>query len=146
MGSWMRLLAASAALGCLGAPALAKAAAGDLDPAFSGDGQVSLAGAGSFVARAVAIAPDGRIVVAGSSCQPDPVTADGTCLDDGAASFRLARLTADGGLDPEFGDNGLVTTPIGAGRSQALDLLVLPSGAIVAGGAARDAGGHDVLA
>src|SRR3954470_12398778 len=122
------------------------AAPGDLDPSFSGDGRVSLPAAGSFVTRALALAPDGSIVIAGASCAPDPATADATCLREGATSFRLARLTRDGGLDSEFGDGGFVTTPVGAGRSQAFDVLVLPSGAIVAGGVARDADGRDALA
>ncbi|MEA2293442.1 MAG: hypothetical protein QOE86_1081 [Solirubrobacteraceae bacterium] len=150
MGSWKRWATAgmvvAALAGVAGGPPAALAGAGDLDPAFSGDGRVSLPGAGPFVPRALAIQPDGRIVAAGSSCQPAAASGDATCLTDGDASFRLARLTPDGGVDPEFGDNGLVTTPIGSGRSQALDVLVEPSGAIVAGGAARDAQGQDVLA
>jgi uncharacterized delta-60 repeat protein len=138
------LLAALAA--CLVVPAGAGAAPGELDPSFSGDGRVALTGAGSFVVRAIAVQPDGRIVVAGSFCEPAAGSEDATCLSDGAANIRLARLTPDGGLDPEFGDNGLVTTPVGSGRSQALDVVVLPSGAILAGGTARDGEGRDVLA
>lgn len=147
--TWTRRLAAwiigLAIAGVLGT-GVATAAAGDLDPTFSGDGKVALPSIGSFVPRAMALQPDGRIVVAGASCEPDPISQDGTCLADGASSFRIARLTPDGGLDPEFGDKGLVTTPVGSGRSQALDVLVLPSGAILAAGAARDADGNDVLA
>src|SRR3954451_14669264 len=124
----------------------APAPPGDLDPSFSGDGRVSLPAAGSFVTRALALAPDGSIVIAGASCAPDPATADATCLREGDASFRLARLTRDGGLDSEFGDGGFVTTPVGAGRSQAFDVVVLPSGGIVAAGVARDADGRDALA
>src|SRR4051812_19944961 len=130
----------------MGAAAPVHAAAGDLDPAFSDDGRVTLASRGPFVARAIALQPDGRILVAGASCEPDKASRDGTCLSDGASSFRVARFTPDGGLDPEFGDDGVVTTPVGAGRSQALDVVVLPSGRIVAAGAARDRDGRDVLA
>ena len=87
----------------LGGAPLAAAAPGDLDPTFSGDGRVSLAAAGSFVARAVALQDDGRIVVAGASCDPDPATGDATCLREGASSFRIARLTrVYGGPSPRW--------------------------------------------
>jgi uncharacterized delta-60 repeat protein len=123
----------------------AGAAPGDLDPSFAGDGRVALPGAGAFVPRAVTIDAARRIVVAGYFCQPDGPDGDGTCLADGNASFRLARLTPDGGLDPEFGDNGFVTTPLGDGRSQALDTVIDAGGRIVAAGVAR-MGNRDVFA
>jgi uncharacterized delta-60 repeat protein len=125
-----RLLAAAlAALALTAAPAAA--APGDLDPSFSNDGRVStLTSPDTFVARAVAVQPDGRIVVAGYSCDI------GTCGPTGDSSFRLVRYTADGGLDTDFGMGGMVTTPIGAGRSQAYDVLVRSDGRIVVGGVA----------
>lgn len=126
-----------------GAPS-ARAAAGDPDPAFSDDGRVALLSAGPFVARAVALQANGRILVGGAWCDPG-ASGDATCLADGDSSFRLARLTADGGLDSEFGDRGFVTTQIGSGRSQAFDVLALDDGSIVAGGVAHE-GGHDVFA
>src|SRR5919199_6172786 len=123
------IAAALAALALVAAPAAA--APGDLDPSFSGDGRVStLSSPDTFVARAVAVQPDGRIVVAGYSCDT------GTCGPTGDSSFRLVRYTADGGLDTDFGQGGMVTTAIGAGRSQAFDVVVRPDGDIVAGGGA----------
>ena len=80
--------------------------------------------------RAVAVQPDGRIVVAGYSCNT------GTCGPTGDSSFRLVRYTADGGLDTDFGAGGMVTTAIGPGRAQAFDVLVRADGRIVAGGVA----------
>ena len=66
------LAAALAALALAAAPAAA--APGELDPSFSNDGRVStLTSPDPFVARAVAVQPDGRIVVAGYSCDT------GTC-------------------------------------------------------------------
>lgn len=130
----------------LSVAAPAAAAPGDLDRRFGGgDGRVALPAAGTFVPRAVAVDAADRIVVGGYSCAPDPAIWDGTCLVSGDGSFRLARLTPDGGLDPEFGDNGFVTTPIGEGRSQALAVIVLPGGDVLAGGVARS-GGRDVFA
>ena len=123
------LAAALAALTVFASPA--GAAPGDLDASFSNDGRVStLTSTDTFVPRAVAVGPDGRIVVAGYSCDI------GTCGPKGSSSFRLARYTADGGLDTDFGAGGMVTTPIGAGRAQAFDVLVRPDGRIVAGGVA----------
>jgi len=125
-----RMVAAALAAFALAA-APAAAAPGDLDPSFSNDGRVAtLASPDTFVARAVAVQGDGRIVVAGYSCDT------GTCGPTGDSSFRLARFTADGGLDTGFGDGGIVTTAIGSGRSQAYDVLLLPDGRIVAGGVA----------
>ena len=131
----VRLLAAVLAALAVCAPPAA-AAPGDLDASFSGDGRVStLTSPDTFVARAVAIQPDGRIVVAGYSCDT------GTCGPTGDSSFRLARYTRDGGLDTDFGQGGIVTTAVGAGRSQAFDVMVRADGTIVAGGvASADAG------
>ncbi len=74
--------------------------------------------------------PDGRIVVAGYSCNT------GTCGPTGDSSFRLLRYTSDGGLDTDFGQGGMVTTAVGVGRSQAFDVIVRADGSIVAGGVA----------
>lgn len=137
------LLAAVGAWMALDVPA--RAAAGDLDPSFSGDGKVSLIAEGTFVARGLALQGDGRIVAAGYACDPGD-SASGVCTIDGDSSFRVARLTADGGLDPEFGNGGTVTTSVGSARSQAFDVLVQPDGRIVVGGTARDADGRDAFA
>src|SRR5688572_26377800 len=96
----VRLLAAAlVALAACAPPAMA--APGDLDASFSGDGRVStLTSPDTFVARAVAVQPGGRIVVAGYSCDT------GTCGPTGDSSFRLLRYTPDGGLDTDFGAGG----------------------------------------
>jgi uncharacterized delta-60 repeat protein len=126
----LRLLAVALAALAVCAPPAA-AAPGDLDTSFSGDGRVStLTSPDTFVARAVAMQTDGRIVVAGYSCNT------GTCGPTGDSSFRLLRYTSDGGLDTDFGQGGMVTTTIGVGRSQAFDLIVRANGSIVAGGVA----------
>jgi uncharacterized delta-60 repeat protein len=143
-GRHRRLGVLTAAL-VLAACSPAAGASGELDPAFAADGRVAFPAAGPFVARSVSVDAAGRIVVAGYACEPSRASGDGTCLADGNSSFRLARLTPDGGLDPEFGANGFVTTPVGTGRSQAYDLQLLPDGRIVAAGIATT-GGEDVFA
>jgi uncharacterized delta-60 repeat protein len=123
----------------------AGAVPGDLDPSFGGDGRVALPAAGAFVPRAVVIDAARRIVIAGYLCEQTAPKGDGICLNDGDANFRLARLTPDGGLDSEFGDNGFVTTQLGDGRSQAFDVTLDTHGRIIAAGVAR-IGKRDVLA
>src|SRR3954467_2497360 len=104
----VRLLAAAlAALAVCASPAAA--APGDLDTSFSGDGRVStLTSPDTFVARAVAMQPDGRIVVAGYSCNT------GTCGPTGDSSFRLLRYTRFSLLDTDFTQGGSATTTAGA--------------------------------
>jgi uncharacterized delta-60 repeat protein len=127
----VRLLAPALAALAICAPP-AGAAPGDLDGSFSGDGRVStLTSPDTFVARGVAVQPDGRIVVAGYSCDA------ATCGPTGDSSFRLVRYTPDGGLDTDFGAGGMVTTAVGpVGRSQAFDVVVRSDGRIIAGGVA----------
>ncbi len=83
------------------APAAA-AAPGDLDERFSTDGLV--AGPGLGAAQAVAVAPDGSVVIAGT--------------DAGHAVVR--RLRADGELDSSFGAQGVAGATPAYGRALAL--------------------------
>jgi uncharacterized delta-60 repeat protein len=73
-------------------------APGDLDPTFSGDGllidYINGVGADFYTARAVAIQPDGKILIGGAA---------GTYL-------ALARYNTDGSPDSSFGTEGKVTT------------------------------------
>ena len=72
---------------------------GKLDPSFGGTGFVQTDLSGESVARAVAIAPDGKIVAAGA-------------VDD--TRFVLVRYARDGALDPGFGKDGKVFTVFGS--------------------------------
>ena len=75
------------------------AAPGDLDPTFSGDGKLRInLGIGS-TATAVAIAPDGKVLVAGNR-------------DNGGGA--LVRINLDGMLDSSFGTNGIRTLDYGS--------------------------------
>jgi uncharacterized delta-60 repeat protein len=100
-------------------------AAGARDPSFGGDGVVTTRFGDGAAARAIAIEPDGDIVVAGASSQPD------TGWD-----LTLARYEPDGSLDSTFGQNGRVTTDLGA--SEGANALVLqPDGKLVVAGESR---------
>lgn len=101
---------------------------GALDRTFGGgDGKVVPDFGGS--ARAVAVQPDGKIVVAG-----------------GARGFALARFNSDGTPDMTFGENGTVKTDSTAvdgdgeysGQDYANDLVVQPDAKIVVAGQLAD--------
>jgi uncharacterized delta-60 repeat protein len=92
---------------------------GSLDASF-GDGRVVRSGI-CCTANAVAVDPEGAIVVAGQ-------------IDGG---FGVVRLAPDGSLDRSFGTNGVVATgfggPSGGGRADAV--AAVPGGGVVAAGA-----------
>jgi uncharacterized delta-60 repeat protein len=106
------------------------------DPSFSGDGLQTIDfGGGAEEAHALALQPDGAIVVGGSA-QPGSDTVLG-----------LARLTADGALDPAFDGDGRVTTAVpGDSSAQVNGVAVDGSGRIVAAGRAYLGSGNFELA
>ncbi|MBL8312054.1 MAG: hypothetical protein JNL19_16655 [Burkholderiales bacterium] len=95
---------------------------GALDASFNGTGKVITAMGSGGSASALAVQPDGKIVVAGS------------CSNGGNSDFCLARYTASGALDPTFGSNGKVITAIGASNDTASALALQPDGKIVVAG------------
>src|ERR1043166_2495067 len=100
--TWAFALSAAPVLG--GAAAPARAAAGDLDPTFGGDGRVSTHVDVRFAgANAVTLQADGRLVTAGTAGSND------------TSFLALVRYDADGSLDPGFGGGGRVTVTIGNG-------------------------------
>ena len=116
-------------------------AGGTLDDSFSDDGtqQTDFSGDGSEVGSAVAVQPDGKIVVAGS------FLSEGTAGYD----FALARYNADGTLDSSFSGDGKQTTDFAGLDDFALDggIALGPNGTIVVLGSAEDAmGNHRALA
>lgn len=95
-----------------------------LDPAFGKGGVVTTnIGAGAGSAEAVAIQPDGKIVVAGFGWVGDSSHSHDT---------MLARYHPDGRPDYSFGDDGLVVHDLSIGRfEQVYDVVVQPDGRIV---------------
>jgi uncharacterized delta-60 repeat protein len=101
--------------------------AGDLDPTF-GSGGIAVASFARTYSHpeAVALQPDGKIVVAGWT----PSTANGDGL-----SFALARFNVDGSLDPGFGSTGKVITDIpGYPYAEADAIALQANGQIVVAG------------
>lgn len=123
----------------LGAIALSSFAQqpGDVDLSFSTDGIATahFAPVGVDYAMGVAIQPDGRIVVVGSTQQ------------DLETSIALARFMPDGTLDPDFGTGGQVITGIGVDpvliSDVAMAVALQPDGKIVVAGSSFANGSGD---
>jgi uncharacterized delta-60 repeat protein len=101
---------------------------GTLDRSFSGDGMAAATlQLGVFEDRVagVAVQPNGKIVVAGSTTYYIPP--DG----EGSPDFAVLRFNADGTLDDTFGGDGKVATGF---FGEAGDLALQPDGKIVVGG------------
>ena len=96
---------------------------GQLDPTFTDlhGRAVTSFGAGDDAAGAIGSSPTGKIVAAGQSSNG---------ADD---DFALSRYRTDGSLDPGFGVDGKVTTPIGPGDDRAHAIVQKDGKTIVAG-------------
>jgi uncharacterized delta-60 repeat protein len=103
---------------------------GALDPTFGNRGTVMTDFAGqSDYAAAVAVQPNGRIVVAGSAVGTDPVT------QETSSDYALARYQPNGSLDKSFGTGGKATTDFyGASADYLAGIVVQRNGQIVAAG------------
>ena len=108
-------------------------ATGAPDNSFGTAGLVTTDFAGNFdKAVAVAVQPDGKLVVAGQAS-----------LASGVVDFAVARYEAGGAPDATFGTGGRVTTNI-AGKTDLLAAMVLqPDGRIVVVGRVAPDGGSD---
>jgi competence ComEA-like helix-hairpin-helix protein len=95
---------------------------GSLDPTFGGEGIAMIDfGCGSS-GHALALQPDGKILVAGDSCTDD------------ARDFALARFDSNGSPDLDFGTAGGVITDFGDSYDSSSAVAVQPDGKIVLAG------------
>ncbi|HEX8230034.1 MAG TPA: delta-60 repeat domain-containing protein, partial [Chloroflexia bacterium] len=90
---------------------------GKLDTKFGKGGKATTDIMEQDVAEAVAIQPDGKIVVAGHAT-------DETAKDD----FVVVRYLPNGKLDTTFGDRGKVVTNFMGGEDRAFDMVLRPDG------------------
>jgi uncharacterized delta-60 repeat protein len=103
---------------------VARAAPGDLDATFSGDGkQLTNFGPGSSQASAIVRQPDGKIVAAGAN-------ESSAFAGSSGFGFALARYNPDGSLDPSFSANGKQTTRF-SGAYGATGVVLQADGKIV---------------
>lgn len=100
---------------------------GSLDTTFGTNGErTTPAGTVGGLASAVALQPDGKIVVAG------------TALDgSNTAEIELARYNPDGSLDNSLGGHGTVYTTL-LGDDSATGVAIQPDGKIIVAGTASD--------
>lgn len=111
-----------------------RGAAGVVDTSFGGGINTTPVGIGEDYANAVAVQPDGKVIVAGSSA-----TATGTFVS-------LVRYRRDGGLDTSFGNQGKVITAVGTRSDAAAAIALQPDGRIVIAGSTDQNGtGLDFL-
>ncbi len=96
---------------------------GTLDPSFSGDGKVIIPRGISSYAYAVAVQPDGKIIVSGTHDE-----------QGGSEFFDIVRINADGTLDPSFGGGGFRSISFNTPLEEAYDVTVAPDGKILAAG------------
>src|SRR3989442_1603022 len=106
------------------------AAPGDLDPTFGNGGIVITQrlngnnnGNNLYAALAMAIQPDGKIVVVG----------EGFTSPSDSWDFAVVRYNPDGSLDNSFG-GGIVNTPIGNSQDHANSVAIQTDGRIVVAG------------
>jgi uncharacterized delta-60 repeat protein len=92
---------------------------GSPDAAFGSAGAVRTEVGSVAGAKALALQPDGKIVLAG--------------YGGGGGVFALARQQPDGSLDTSFGSDGTVTTAVGWSGT-ATGVALQPNGRILAGG------------
>jgi uncharacterized delta-60 repeat protein len=106
---------------------------GTLDPGFGNGGKVILQmGDLDDSAEAMALQPDGKIVLTGTSASTqNPV-----------GEMAIARLKADGAPDTTFGTSGKLVIPAANAESSLNDLDLQPNGRIVAGGGLSGPGGE----
>ena len=96
---------------------VALAGPADPDPAFAGGGTAT-ADVGVDTGEAVAVAPDGKVVVAGRA------------LVNGQSHVAVARFTSAGVLDTTFDGDGKASTPI-ANLTSVTGVAVQPNGGVV---------------
>jgi len=105
------------------------AAPGDLDPTFGNGGIVITNipnvnngnGPTLYAAYAMAIQPDGKIVVVG----------EGFTNPNDSWDFAVVRYNPDGSLDNSFGGGGMVNTPIGNSQDVPHSVAIQTDGKIV---------------
>jgi uncharacterized delta-60 repeat protein len=101
---------------------------GSLDPTFGSGGKVVTdLGTGNDSAEALALQPDGKIVVAGHAL-----------ASAGNFDFAVARYNPDGSLDATFGSGGKAITSFGASNDLAEAVAIQPNRRIVAAGQSGD--------
>ncbi len=116
-------------------------AAGALDLSFNGTGKQTVTFDPAFnnvAAYAVAVQPDGKLVVVGSALRPSAVA------NSIASDFAVTRLNSDGSLDTSFNGTGRQTVSFDPGPAEsdsAVAVAIRPDGKLVVAGNLAHFGG-----
>ncbi len=105
---------------------------GSLDRSFGNGGIVTTTFPEGSYASDVALAPDGKIIAAGT------VFVDFIPGESSNTDFALARYNPDGSPDTTFGNGGQVSTDFVGLEDDAFSVLIQPDGKIVAVGSANN--------
>jgi uncharacterized delta-60 repeat protein len=106
---------------------------GTADPSFDFDGSLGIELMGNDVARAIALQPDGKILVVGDSDRPDEGFG-------GYDPIYLFRLNSDGSYDTGFGGGG-GNSLVSLHHNHANAVAVQPDGKIIVAGDTFDGAG-----
>lgn len=128
LAHWLPITAAAAIMAVNGGAQTAQAAAGEPDQTFGRRGKVTTDFNGTTdIAYAVALQPDGKIVVVGTTYANN---------DYSNEDFAVSRYNANGTLDTSFGVNGRVTTNFPNLAAVASAVAIQSDGRIVVAGGA----------
>lgn len=96
---------------------------GTTDTSFGSGGKTAISFGDLYneSAAAVAVQPDGKIIVAGAAQPPGSSGYD----------FALARFNSDGSLDTTFGSGGKISFPVGVANDFISDMILQPDGKII---------------
>ena len=106
----------------------AAAAPGDVDTSFGQSGLATVPFPSGGAPTAMAVQPDGKVVVVGDADTPG--SASGTTVTLGTPEIGVARLMSNGGADSSFGTSGVTTTKI-SDSDHAERVAVAPDGGIL---------------
>jgi uncharacterized delta-60 repeat protein len=95
---------------------------GALDTSFDGDGTLMTELGGAEECRAIAVQPDGKIVVAGATSNA------------GGYDMAVVRYLGNGALDTSFDGDGSVITTLGGNFDQSFGIAVQADGKLVVAG------------
>jgi len=108
---------------------------GSLDTSWNGTGKViTVVGSNDDVAVAMALQPDGRVLLAGY------------CFGGTTYDFCAARYLPTGALDTSWNGSGKVITPIGSGADLANAMTVQPDGRVLLAGTCSNGTNDDFCA
>jgi len=106
---------------------------GSLDSTFDGDGRVTVTfddqGGYSSGGNAVAIQPDGKLLLAGTTLRGLPSQVSDRVANPVDAA--VVRLNSDGSLDPTFGAGGKTIARFLPGGLRAVDIATQPDGQLI---------------